>query len=69
MLTVFFIILQITDQIFLSWWWIVLFLILDSAYLNGNRGLHEKINDLENRILEIEGKEFYNKDEENEDYE
>lgn len=68
MLTIFFIILKVTDQIFLNWWWIMIFLILDISLSNQFRKLYSKIEDLEDRLCEIEGNKLFSSDDEDEDY-
>jgi hypothetical protein len=42
MLTLFFIILKITDSLIISWWWIILAILTDSMFIERNKSNEEQ---------------------------
>lgn len=56
MIILLFIILKLTNTIFLSWWFIIVALILDSYIAKSLRSSEEKVEELEDRINDLEQK-------------
>lgn len=71
MFTLIFIILKITHSLFISWWFIVLTLVIDSSILSYRNKLSARISNLETEVdqLKDDTDSFFNGDDSFEEYE